>query len=176
MQFSFYLLVVAAILLVSSAVASASIDADAMVSKTTTSGLHDEWEDGERGLPSVLSEKATSTAAKLTRSKSLQAEKAAVQKLTRSKSLSSVKGNIDLMSLQKSALNRDYATMDKMKKTPDDVIEFFNLDRGVLATGDKHQLRAAAKGDMSKLGEYELWYRYTKYYKLKYPEWASKIL
>ncbi|KAE9295668.1 hypothetical protein PF008_g24203 [Phytophthora fragariae] len=111
MQFGFYLLVIAAILLVGSDVVTASIDVDTTVSKTSSNLLtsgdavsagrflrtseiadaanedeDEESDDEERYLPSIVTEKAAGAAAKLTRSKSLSSEKAALQKLKRSKS------------------------------------------------------------------------------------------
>ncbi|EGZ22865.1 hypothetical protein PHYSODRAFT_284663 [Phytophthora sojae] len=202
MQFGFFLLVAAAVHLVCSDVVSASIDKEAALSKSfvdsadavsvsgsflRTSELPDtdsddqanESDDEERGVSGVLTEKAAGTAAKLTRSKSLESEKAVVQKLTRSKSLSDLKaagGLDDVRGVMKTSLNKDYLRIDNMKKTPDDIVSFFGLDTKLLAKADRQQLRAAANGDKDKLGQLELWYRYSKYYKQKYPGWASKLV
>lgn len=71
---------------------------------------------------------------------------------------------------------KEYEIMDKMKKTPDDLAKFYNLDTELLAKADDVQLRAAAKGDYDKLGQQEFWCGYMKYYKEKYPGWYSSLV
>lgn len=113
------------------------------------------------------------TADILVRSKSFSGNNAAAQKLTRSQSVNAFK-NIrlsDVKKMGKRFLQNTFKTMDKQKQTPDDMVEFFNLDAKWLAKADKYQLREGAKGK-----ENELWYGYTRYYKKKYPNWVSEVV
>ncbi|KAE8902367.1 hypothetical protein PF005_g29405 [Phytophthora fragariae] len=217
MQFGFFALLVAAALIESCDVTSASTNVALTLSKTTSSnfivnsgenvpvhgkvnrflrtGTSDgaahqtESDDGERAI--TLNENVSSFVAKLTRqnskktfgsppiadilprSKSFSGNNAAAQKLTRSQSANAFKDIRlrDVKEMGKNFLKGTFKTMDRQKQTPDDMVDFFNLDAKWLAKADKYELREGPKGIAN-----ELWYGFTRYYKKKYPNWVSELV
>ncbi|KAE9093758.1 hypothetical protein PF006_g24369 [Phytophthora fragariae] len=188
MQFGFYLLVIAAILLVGSDVVTASIDVDTTVSKTSSNLLtsgdavsagrflrtseiadaanedeDEESDDEERYLPSIVTEKAAGAAAKLTRSKSLSSEKAALQKLKRSKSAKLLNTKLTLEQVehkfrksQDRSLFSHFKIMDKQNQNPDQMFKFYRLDKSLAGTtvADTTTLQRVTKGNDEILGQY----------------------
>ncbi|GMF50912.1 unnamed protein product [Phytophthora fragariaefolia] len=115
---------------------------------------------------------------KLVRSKSLSSKKAASMAKTLRRS-ESAKFGLTLEQVSKKisgAAGNELQLIYKMKKHPDDIVEYFKLNTKLLAKKGTtlKQLRKASESER-QLGEYKLWHMYSKFFKKRNPGWVSKF-
>ncbi|GMF54318.1 unnamed protein product [Phytophthora fragariaefolia] len=115
---------------------------------------------------------------KLVRSKSLLSKKAKpmAKTLKRSESATFALTLEQIAERGKSAFLKDLERIYKMKKNPDDIVDFFKLDTKLLSKKGTtlKQLEKASNGSGKRWGEYKLWHAYSKFYKRRNRDWVSK--
>ncbi|KAE9064189.1 hypothetical protein PF007_g29287 [Phytophthora fragariae] len=164
MQFGFFVLVAAAVLLVSSDIVLGSIDMDTTLSETSS----------PRPMLSAVDQ-----------IDSITSEEVALQKIARSKSSKLLNAKLNLKQVADKLMKGDKANlisrfkaMDKQNKNPDDMFMFFTLDQWFagITKADKHTLVQAAKRNGDVCEQNILWYKYSKFYKKEHPDWVSNLL
>ncbi|GMF33973.1 unnamed protein product [Phytophthora fragariaefolia] len=78
--------------------------------------------------------------------------------------------------VQKTSVNgRDLQQIYKTERNPDDIVRVFKLDTKLTKRGTTlKQLKKESKSDR-QFREYKLWHSYSKFFKKRNPNWASKF-